>query len=294
MKMDWITAAYELNRQGNAYVVATIIGISGSTPRNNGTKMVISQNEIFDTIGGGHLEHKVIKFANKLLIEGKTCQQLEHFQLGIHLDQCCGGSANVLFECFSANQVNIMLFGAGNVAQALIPILSSLPCQIKWVDNRKAQFGDACEQYKNVTKMVSQSPEDEVANMPKNSYYIVMTHKHQMDFDISKKIFERNDFKYFGLIGSKTKRRRFEQRFVQHGIDQQQLKRMICPIGMPQVSGKLPTEIAVSIAGEIISLYQQQAQQQNQQENNRNDEKGIHWRNLKLLSVKKNLIQRGY
>ena len=149
MKMDWVTAAYELSRQGSTYVVATIVGISGSTPRNNGTKMVITENEIFDTIGGGHLEHKVIKFANQLLVEDKDCQQLEHFQLGIHLDQCCGGSANVLFECFASNKVNIMLFGAGNVAQALIPILSSLPCKIKWVDNREKQFGNVCDQYKN-------------------------------------------------------------------------------------------------------------------------------------------------
>jgi len=280
MKKDWITAAFELNRQGNAYVVATIIGITGSTPRNSGTKMVITKTEIFDTIGGGHLEHKVIKFANQLLVEGTTCQQLEHFQLGIHLDQCCGGSANVLFECFAQNSINIMLFGAGNVAQALVPILASLPCQIKWVDNRKEQFPGDCDEYKNVTKVVSSAPEKEVFNMPTDSYYIVMTHKHQLDFDISKEIFTRNDFSYFGLIGSQTKRRRFEQRFMQHGLDQAQLEKMICPIGLSRITGKLPMEIAVSIAGEIISQYQYQGRSQNLLD----DTKGVHWKNLKQLS----------
>ena len=284
MKKDWITAAFELNRQGNAYVVATIIGITGSTPRNSGTKMVITNNEIFDTIGGGHLEHKVIKFANQLLIEGKTCQQLEHFQLGIHLDQCCGGSANVLFECFAENSINIMIFGAGNVAQALIPILASLPCQIKWVDNRKEQFARDCEEYKNVTKLVSSSPEKEVVNMPADSYYIVMTHKHQLDFDISKEIFMRDDFNYFGLIGSKTKRRRFEQRFIQHGVSKEKLKKMNCPIGISQVAGKLPMEIAVSVAGEIIGQYQDQSQ------SDLNNTKGIHWKNLKQISGERSFI----
>ena len=282
MKKDWITAAYELNRQGKAYVVATIIGITGSTPRNNGTKMVITQDEIFDTIGGGHLEHKVIKFANQLLIDDKDCQQLEHFQLGIHLDQCCGGSANVLFECFASNRVNIMLFGAGNVAQALIPMLAALPCQIKWVDNRQEQFGDLDKQYANVTRIVSPSPEQEVANMPANSYFLVMTHNHQLDFDISKKIFERNDFNYFGLIGSKTKRLRFEQRFIQHGIDKKLFEQLNCPMGLSQIPGKLPSEIAVSIAGEIISQYHK--------ENKPNNDKGVHWKNLKSLSNKKETV----
>jgi len=287
MKKDWITAAYHLNNSAQAYVIATIIGISGSTPRNNGTKMVITEDEIFDTIGGGHLEHKAIKFANKLLSEGKDCQQLEHFQLGIHLDQCCGGSANILFECFSENRVNIMLFGAGHVAKELIPILSSLPCQIRWVDNREKQLDINLNGYTNVTKVVSDKPEDEVVSMPANSYYIVMTHKHQMDFDICKKIFERKDFNYFGLIGSITKRRRFEQRFEKHGVDINQMERLNCPIGLSQVSGKLPIEVAVSIAGEIIKRYQQQ----NIHNNEKDIQKGVHWNTLKSLSKENNFEQ---
>jgi len=287
MKKDWITAAYHLNNSGQAYVVATIIGISGSTPRNNGSKMVITKDEIFDTIGGGHLEHKVIKFANQLLSEDQDCQQLEHFQLGIHLDQCCGGSANVLFECFSANKVNIILFGAGHVAKELVPILSSLPCRIRWVDNRAKQFDINLDGYTNVTKVICNKPEDEVINMPANSYYIVMTHNHQMDFDICKKIFERNDFNYFGLIGSITKRRRFKQRFEKHGVDIKQMERLNCPIGLSQISGKLPIEVAVSIAGEIINRYQQQ----NNNKNQKNIQNGVHWNTLKLLSKEKNFEQ---
>ena len=130
MKMNWIKAAHHFSQEGDAYVIVTLIGVAGSTPRDSGTKMLIALEETFDSIGGGHLEHKAIKFAKKLLAEGKSCQHLEHFQLGIHHDQCCGGSANVLFECFAKRRVNIMVFGAGHVAEALIPILAALPCQI--------------------------------------------------------------------------------------------------------------------------------------------------------------------
>lgn len=256
MKLNWTGAVHQLNKQGKAYVVATIVGVTGSTPRNSGTKMVVTHDDIFDTIGGGHLEHKVIKHAHQLLISGEACQQLEHFQLGAQLGQCCGGDASVLFECFSASGANIILFGAGHVGKALMPILAGLPCSITWVDNRAEQFPDDIDSYSNVTAVISENPEEEVASMPANSYYIVMTHNHQLDFDISHNILKRADFAYSGLIASDTKWRRFQQRFQHRDIEKSLVEKMNCPIGLAQVQGKLPMEVAVSVAGEIIQLYQ--------------------------------------
>ena len=70
MTTNWSSASYKLSKQGQAYVLVTLVGVSGSTPRNSGTKMVISSNDIFDTIGGGHLEHKAIKQAKKMFKPG--------------------------------------------------------------------------------------------------------------------------------------------------------------------------------------------------------------------------------
>jgi len=254
--MNWNSASYQLSKQGQAYILVTLVGVSGSTPRNSGTKMVITQNEIFDTIGGGHLEYKVIKHAQKMLAGGENSQHLEHFQLGSNLGQCCGGNASVLFECFAAVGVNIMLFGAGHVGKALVSILAQLPCKVTWVDTREAQFPATVGSYHNVDKIVSEQPELEVVSMPKNSYFVVMTHNHQMDFDISKAILKRGDFSYLGLIASDTKWRRFQQRYKHQEIDQEQVARMNCPIGLEQVGGKLPMEVAVSVAAEIIKFYQ--------------------------------------
>ncbi|OUS28090.1 xanthine dehydrogenase accessory protein XdhC [Thalassotalea sp. 42_200_T64] len=265
MSMNWNSAAYQLSKQGKAYVLVTLVGVSGSTPRNSGTKMVISKEQTFDTIGGGHLEHKTIKHAQKMLASGKDCQHLEHFQLGSNLGQCCGGNASVLFEYFAAVGVNIMLFGAGHVGRVLIPMLAQLPCQVTWVDSREQQFPvnlDACH---NVHQVVSEEPEDEVASMPENSYYIVMTHNHQMDFDITQAILKRADFNYLGLIASDTKWRRFQQRYKHRDLDQHQVARMKCPIGLEQVSGKLPMEVAVSVAAEVINCYQAEQKELAQQ-----------------------------
>ena len=292
MKINWTGAAHQLNKQGKAYVIATIVGVTGSTPRNSGTKMVITHDDIFDTIGGGHLEHKVIKHAHQLLMAGDDCQQLEHFQLGAQLGQCCGGNASVLFESFSASGVNIMLFGAGHVGKALMPILAGLPCSITWVDSRAEQFPDDSGNYHNVTTLVSDNPAEEVSLMPANSYYIVMTHNHQLDFEISHNILKRADFAYLGLIASETKWRRFQQRFQHRDIAKSLVEKMNCPIGLPQVQGKLPMEVAVSVAGEIIQLYQAALASQalaNPGANKQKDAKpqstkqGIAWQELKSL-----------
>lgn len=275
MKSDWATAIYQLQQQGDAYVIVTVIGVTGSTPRASGTKMVIARQKNFDTIGGGHLEHKAIAFANKLLSENIDCQQLEHFELGVHLDQCCGGSANLLFECFSSNRINIMLFGAGHVGQLLLPILATLPCKITWVDSRESWLTENVTKFSNVKKVISSSPHQQVSNMPEGSYFVIMTHKHQMDFDICHQIIKREDYQYLGLIGSKTKWHRFKQRLLLKNISEHQLNRVNCPVGLSSVTGKKPAEVAVSIAAEIINHYQQKQPQFNQQ--------GVHWNNLKNL-----------
>jgi len=282
MKQNWLAAAQQLTQQGEAYVLITVMGVSGSTPRNSGTKMLISQDKVFDTIGGGHLEYKVIAHAHKLLLDSshtnQNSQHIEHFQLAMQLGQCCGGTTSVFFECFAANTTNIMLFGAGHVGQALIQILSSLPVKVTWVDSRKAQF-EQCEnltQLTNITAVLSEEPSAEIALMPKNSYYIVMTHNHQLDFELCQNVLKRANFSYLGLIASNTKWRRFQQRFSHKEITAELVNKMHCPIGLSQVSGKKPMEVAVSIAGELINLYQKQKPLEP-------THKGVQWRELKQL-----------
>ncbi|MFT4924518.1 MAG: xanthine dehydrogenase accessory factor [Phenylobacterium sp.] len=285
MSSNWTEAVHRLNQKGQAYVLVTLIGVSGSTPRDSGTKMVITADSIYDTIGGGHLEHKTIAYAHTMLAQQKASQHLEHFQLGAKLGQCCGGAASVLFESFAASCVNITLFGAGHVATALVGILSGLPCKVTWVDSREEQFPSApyMQSLSNITPVVSESPCDEVATMAANSYAIVMTHNHALDFDLCQHILKRGDFAYLGLIASDTKWRRFQQRFSHRDIDEAQIKRMQCPIGLPQVTGKKPMEIAVAIAGQLIELYQTASAKAIPAHTQVPAKQGVHWNEIKQL-----------
>ncbi|SFN54084.1 xanthine dehydrogenase accessory factor [Pseudomonas sp. NFACC24-1] len=250
---NWISALADLQTRGEPCVLVTIIEELGSTPRNAGSKMVISASQIFDTIGGGHLEYKAMEIARNMLASGQQNTHLERFSLGASLGQCCGGVTVLLFEPMGQVQAQIAVFGAGHVGRALVPLLASLPCKVRWIDSREAEFPEHLPH--GVRKIVTEEPLDEVDELPAGSYCIVMTHNHQLDLELSAAILKRNDFAYFGLIGSKTKRVKFEHRLRDRGFNSTTLQRMRCPMGIGEVKGKLPVEIAISIAGEIIATY---------------------------------------
>ena len=251
--MSWISALAELQDKGEACVLVTIIEERGSTPRNAGSKMVVTAERIFETIGGGHLEYKAMELAREMLASRSLDTRLERFSLGASLGQCCGGATVLLFEPMGQPQAHIAVFGAGHVGRALVPLLASLPCKVRWIDSRENEFPEQIPA--GAEKIVNDEVVDEVENMPPGSYYIVMTHNHQLDLELTAAILKRDDFAYYGLIGSKTKRVKFEHRLRERGFAEDSMARMRCPMGLPEVKGKLPVEIAVSIAGEVIATY---------------------------------------
>lgn len=249
----WYEAVQNLASKNQDYVLITVLGTRGSTPRDCGTKMVVSQSKSYQTIGGGNLEYQAIDKARELLQKPCSEQIIEQFPLGAKLGQCCGGHATLMFESYINANIDIMLFGAGHVGKALVSILSQLPCRVHWVDSREAEFPENIAH--NITKIISDSPADEVATMPANAYFVVMTHNHSIDFTISEAILLRRDARYLGLIGSQTKWKRFQMRFKHKGYRDDFFSLVRCPIGLDDVPGKLPGEVATSVAGEIISEY---------------------------------------
>jgi len=250
---NWISALAELQDRSEPCVLVTIIEEHGSTPRNAGSKMVVTAAQMFDTIGGGHLEYKAMHIARELLASGQQSTRLERFSLGASLGQCCGGATVLLFEPMGRVQAQIAVFGAGHVGRALVPLLASLPCRVRWIDSRAHEF--PAQLPVGVRQIIAEDPLDEVDALPAGSYCIVMTHNHQLDLELTAAILKRNDFTWFGLIGSKTKRVKFEHRLRDRGFAPAVVQRMRCPMGLAEVKGKLPIEIAVSIAAEIIATY---------------------------------------
>ncbi len=254
-KDNWIQVLADLERQGEPCVLVTVIEHRGSTPRDSGTKMLVTEQACYATIGGGHLEYKAMQMARDMLRAGEQQLRVERFNLGANLGQCCGGMASIMLEPIVKPRHHLVLFGAGHVAKALVHIVATLPFRITWIDERAEEFPQNLPS--GVTKVVSDDPVGEISGQPAGSFYLVMTHNHQLDLDLCAGILKRQDARYFGVIGSNTKRKRFDYRLGERGFDAAALATMQCPIGLSAVAGKHPAEIAVSVAGALIQQYQQ-------------------------------------
>lgn len=251
---DWISVLHQLREKRQSCVLITVLSERGSVPRDSGSKMVVTLQENFLTIGGGQLEFQCIAQARAMLQSGACAPRTEEYSLGARLGQCCGGKTTLLFEPLLQCQPEILLFGAGHVGQALVNLLATLPCHITWIDSRPDQFDRVPP---GVITLQPQDPLDCVAQAGPDSYFIIMTHHHPLDFELCEAVLKRGDFRYAGVIGSQTKSQRFRYRLAGKGAQADRLARLRCPIGLPDVKGKLPAEIAVAIAGEVISVYQQ-------------------------------------
>jgi xanthine dehydrogenase accessory factor len=170
------------------------------------------------------------------------------------------GDQRGVTEVIAPPDFHIVLFGAGHVGRALVNILGALPCKVTWVDERDTQFPDAVPA--NVTIEDTDTPEVIIEQAPAGTYFVVMTHNHALDQHLCQHIFLRDDFAWFGLIGSRTKRRKFEHRLRDRGVPAERLQEMVCPIGVPGITSKEPAAIAVAVAAQLLALHEQKEKAQ--------------------------------
>jgi xanthine dehydrogenase accessory factor len=148
--------------------------------------------------------------------------------------------------------MHIVLFGAGHVGHALVRVLGTLPCVVQWVDARDELFPD--EYPANVQLEATDTPDVVVDEAPPNTYFLVMTHDHSLDFSLATRIMRRDDFAYFGMIGSKTKRVKFERRLMDRGVAEERLPEMTCPIGVAGIVDKAPASIALAVTAQLLQV----------------------------------------
>ncbi len=273
---DWQATVERLRRDRTPVILVSVDSIVGSTPREPGAKMLVTRDALYGTIGGGNLEYQATRIARDQLELG-AADGLRRFPLGAGLGQCCGGLVNLMFERLDAGsdwskadfheqRIELYLFGAGHVGTALVQALVALPVNIHWIDTRDNVLPQRPPA--GVEVICTDSPEAEIDAAPAAAYFLVMTHDHGLDQQLAEQILKRDDFNYFGLIGSASKRRNFETRMRRRGVDPQRFETMTCPIGVDGINGKQPAQIAISVAAEILQVYDR-AQKQKQDDNNK-------------------------
>jgi xanthine dehydrogenase accessory factor len=160
-------------------------------------------------------------------------------------------SAEQFVERFGEVGETVLLFGAGHVGRAVVLALSQLPFSVRWIDSRSDQFPDYVPA--NVVTVRTDEPEREIDLAPSGAFVLIMTHSHPLDYSIAASALRRADLGFVGLIGSVTKRARFASQARQLGLSEQQIARLVCPIGLPEIKGKQPSIIAASVAAQLLT-----------------------------------------
>lgn len=249
----WIDSLAAHRAAQRPCVLVTLVEIEGSSPREPGAKMVVTADDAAGTLGGGTVERTAQDRARDLLREGRTAPLSESFTLSDAIDQACGGRMSLLFEPVWPSPLQIALFGAGHVGQALVRVLADVDCRIRWVDSRQDAFPR--EVAANVAAVVAERPWEEVERLPDGALVVVMTHSHDTDLEIVDAALRSSAPAFVGTIGSKTKRGRFRHRLAERGLDQADIDRLTIPIGIPGVGGKRPAEIGISVAAQLLQIH---------------------------------------
>lgn len=244
-------------------VIVQVQAHRGSVPRESGATLLVSETQVHGTIGGGHLEWKAIQEARACLQNLTSLPVTQTWALGPSLGQCCGGAVTLTWTRLEAGALPalpgprffLQLHGSGHVGRAVARLLAHLPCQVQWIDARYSEFPLQTSP-DHIVRICSLEPEAEILVAPPGACFLVMTHSHDLDYRLTKTILKRNDFAWFGLIGSDTKRARFRNRLSAQGFQEDHLNRMVCPIGIPGLTGKEPEIIAMSVVSQLLMASQ--------------------------------------
>jgi xanthine dehydrogenase accessory factor len=142
-----------------------------------------------------------------------------------------------ILEVFGDPLTPLLLFGAGHVGRAIARVLEGLPFALAWHDEREG------------------SDRAEMIELAKRAdgAVLILTHDHALDYLLTTAALS-GPARFIGLIGSGTKRARFRRRLAADGFDETALDRVVCPIGLPGISGKAPEVIAVAVAAQLLTL----------------------------------------
>ena len=263
--MNWLRAVEALRKQRRAGVLVTVTSVRGHAPREAGAKMVVAPDAEWDTIGGGNLEATAVERARALIASGTSTP--ESFTMSLsdkapseHGQQCCGGEVTILLEPLAVVPA-VAIFGIGHVGLELARILSRHDIELHLVDSRASHVEPARllaldDAVARIHVHHSPVPEVVLGQVPPGTHVLVMTHDHAEDAALCDMALRSSHLGSIGLIGSSAKWRRFEVLLRREGHDEAALSRITTPIGLPEIVGKDPATIAVSVAADLVRRFE--------------------------------------
>ena len=253
---DVLEKAVNNQKQGIAFVLATIVEGVEKTPGRSGFKLISYEDKTSEgTVGGGMLERMVLDRCEEIhKTKENAFMEFELTETSEGIGMMCGGKAKVYLEYFPPTK-KVYIFGAGHLCRSIVPILNSIGFYCIVIDNRE-EYGNkerfplakevyATDYFEFLDKFEPQESDS----------VVIFTHGHKYDFDILDKLCERNvQVKYIGMIGSKIKTDDAIKRIKEKKHSGALIDSVYAPIGLN--IGKTTTqEIAIAITAEMLAVY---------------------------------------
>jgi xanthine dehydrogenase accessory factor len=243
----------EIEKSGESAVLCTITKSEGSTPRHQGSKMLVyPDGRIIGTVGGGDLENRVKNEALASLEDGQP--RLLHYNMSNPSQGdpgVCGGQVEVFVEPL-LSPTSMVIIGGGHVGKAVAHLAKWLGFHVVVSDDRpefchKDAIPDADEFYVCPMKELP-----EHLKISRSTFLILTTRGSSVDSEGLPALFDTKAG-YIGIIGSKRRWATTVKELTSQGIATEKIARVHSPIGL-EMQAETPNEIAVSIIAEILMV----------------------------------------
>ena len=246
-------ACLEAIRRGEPAALATVIETRGSTPREAGAKMLVyADGRTEGTVGGGHVEARVIEEALAALAEGRprelTVRPPE--ETGRDADTCRGEMR--LFIEVLLPRPTLLIIGAGHVGQAVAELGAFLGYRVAVLDERAVMV--TADRFPQAEVLLSGALDQQLQEFPVTAQtHVVLVTPHQSRDERALAVLAERPPATIGLIGSRRRTQATFERARGLGVPEELLARVHTPVGL-DIGAETPREIAVSIVAEIIGV----------------------------------------
>jgi len=245
--MHWADEVHSLVKAGRAFVVATVVECRGSSPRDAGARMIVCHDgTAAGSVGGGFVEAAVLREAAEMM--GSAKKALKEYR---YPEGGCGGEVRIFLEAFAPSR-KVVIFGGGHIGHALASILAPTSLHVSVVEERP-QTLERFEWPQDVEVICTDGVEAARKLDSRELCAVVAGFSAHHDERIVTALSDV-PWRYLGVVGSVSKGERLREHLSSLGVDAKRLERFRCPAGMDGIGGKLPGEIAISIAAEILAL----------------------------------------
>lgn len=255
MDQELINALAELTAQGKSGALCTVVKTKGSTPRKEGSKMLVyPDGSIVGTVGGGEVEGRVITRAQEITQSGKP--EILSFDLvdpGEGDPGVCGGVLDVFIEPLQV-PLQLIIVGGGHVGREVVRLAHWLGYRVILHDDRE-EFctpESAPEADRYLVGDIQRLPEE--VDLDSRSVVVMATRNMGIDTQGLPGILEHHPA-YVGVIGSRRRWKLTREALLEDGISEELVDQVHAPIGL-DLNAETPEEIALSIMAEVVMFQQ--------------------------------------